>query len=160
MKEFLLKEKKYIEETASKLKALNDSGIFEKPNGKWSAKEIIGHLIDSASNNHQRFIRAQFTDDLIFPGYGQDEWVNVQDYQNGDWQTLIELWKSFNLHLVFAIDKIPDNILKKERVNHNLYEIAAAEFVKEKPVTLEEFIKDYYSHLRHHITQLFKQAGE
>jgi len=48
---------------------------------KWSPKEIIGHLIDSASNNHQRFVRAQFTDELIFAGYEQEGWVRVQDYQ-------------------------------------------------------------------------------
>jgi hypothetical protein len=41
--------------------------------GKWSAREVIGHLIDSAANNHQRFVRAQFRDDLVFPGYEQEE---------------------------------------------------------------------------------------
>src|SRR5687768_6240387 len=45
---------------------------------KWSIKEVLGHLIDSAANNHQRFVRAQFTDDPVFPGYEQEKWVNAQ----------------------------------------------------------------------------------
>ena len=50
--------------------------------GKWSPREIIGHLIDSASNNHQRFVRALFQDDLVFPGYDQDAWVAAQAYRD------------------------------------------------------------------------------
>ena len=51
---------------------------------KWSPREIVGHLIDSAANNHQRFVRAQFTDDLVFSGYQQAEWVGVQAIPPGE----------------------------------------------------------------------------
>ena len=123
--------------------------------GKWSPKEIIGHLIDSASNNHQRFIRAQFKNDLIFDGYEQDEWVKVQRYQQEEWKQLIALWKSFNLHLLHAIAQIPDSILKKEHTHHNLDERAFKPVLKEKSATLEYFIIDYVDHLKHHLRQIF-----
>ena len=61
--------------------------------GKWSPQEIIGHLVDSASNNHGRFVRAQLHDDLIFPGYDQEAWVRMQDYVSSDWVALIALWR-------------------------------------------------------------------
>ena len=68
--------------------------------GKWCAREVIGHLIDSASNNHQRFVRAQFKDDLLFDGYEQDAWVSLQRYSEAPWSELIDLWRYFNLHIV------------------------------------------------------------
>src|SRR6185295_5884016 len=66
---------------------------------KWSRKEIIGHLIDSAANNHARFVRAQLGDELVFPGYDQEQWVAVQQYADEPWDQLITLWKHYNLHL-------------------------------------------------------------
>lgn len=123
--------------------------------GKWSPKEIIGHLIDSTSNNHQRFIRAQFKNDLIFDGYEQDEWVRVQKYQYEDWIQLITLWKAFNLHILHAVAQIPDSILKKEHAHHNLDEQAFKPVPKDKPATLEYFIIDYVDHLEHHLRQIF-----
>ena len=66
--------------------------------GQWTAKEVLGHLIDSAANNHQRFVRAQFTDDLIFAGYDQEQWVQVQSYNQVRWQTLVQFWQAYNFH--------------------------------------------------------------
>jgi DinB family protein len=57
--------------------------------GKWSKKEILGHLIDSASNNHQRFVRLQLSERVELPGYAQDDWVRVQRYQDQPWQQII-----------------------------------------------------------------------
>ena len=57
--------------------------------GKWSPQEIIGHLVDSASNNHGRFVRAQLADDLTFPGYDQEAWVRMQKYAESDWRALL-----------------------------------------------------------------------
>src|SRR5262245_57257735 len=66
---------------------------------KWCPRELVGHLIDSAANNHQRFVRARFQDDLVFPGYDQDAWVEVQRYRDAPWGELVELWHGLNLHL-------------------------------------------------------------
>ena len=75
--------------------------------GKWSPKEIVGHLIDSASNNHQRFVRAQFTDDLVFAGYEQEGWVRAQNYQGENWAELVQLWKLYNQHILHLMSAYP-----------------------------------------------------
>jgi hypothetical protein len=136
------------------LSSMSDLETSAREYDKWSKKEILGHLIDSASNNHQRFVRAQFTDDLVFPGYDQVEWVRVQDYQNINWQSLVELWKDFNFLIIHILSRISEQDLKKTRVNHNLDQIAWKEIPVNQPATLEYFVKDYYGHLRHHLNQI------
>ena len=76
----------------------DDASLRPAP-GKWSKKEILGHLVDSAVNNHQRFVRAQHCEALAFPGYEQDAWVANQNYNDVEWKDLIELWVLFNRHL-------------------------------------------------------------
>lgn len=122
---------------------------------KWSPKEVIGHLIDSASNNHQRFVRAQFTDALVFPGYEQQEWVAVQHYQQESWPSLVRLWLLYNRHLLHFVSHIPEQRLKQSRREHNLDRIAWQTVSKSEPVTLEYFIRDYINHLKHHLRQIF-----
>ena len=75
---------------------------------EWSSIEVLGHLIDSAANNHQRFVRAQFTDDLVFPGYEQEQWVSAQNYRDEPWPEVIQLWSSYNLHLLHVVAAIPE----------------------------------------------------
>jgi hypothetical protein len=70
--------------------------------GKWSSKQIIGHLIDSASNNHGRFVRAALEDDFVFPGYDQDAWVSEQRFNEVPWVRLVDLWRSLNLHMLMS----------------------------------------------------------
>jgi hypothetical protein len=123
--------------------------------GKWSAKEIIGHLIDSAANNHQRFVRAQFTDDLVFPGYEQDAWVGVQRYIDEPWQQLVQLWRHYNLHLVHLMSVMPEAVRTKLRAKHNLQQLAWRTVDESEPVTLEYFMRDYVEHLEHHLDQIF-----
>ncbi|MCX7876890.1 MAG: hypothetical protein N2321_12110 [Melioribacteraceae bacterium] len=155
MNEFLQEQKELIEEYFQRLNQISESDAAIKLNDKWSKKEIIGHLIDSASVNHERFIRAQFKDDLIFPGYNQDKWVEVQNYQNANWGSLIELWKNFNLMLLNSIDNIPEIILMTKRENHNLNEIAWKTIDKKSPASLDYLIKDYFGHMYHHINKIF-----
>src|ERR1051326_1019289 len=78
--------------------------------GKWSPKEIIGHLVDSASNNHGRFVRAQLSDGLFFPGYDQEAWVRVQQYSRANWIELIALWRGLNHHIATVVEHIPSAI--------------------------------------------------
>jgi hypothetical protein len=77
--------------------------------GGWSSKQVIGHLIDSASNNHQRFVRASLQTSLDFPGYDQDGWVRVQAVRDADWLTLVALWASYNRFLAYVIAHLPDS---------------------------------------------------
>ena len=122
---------------------------------KWSVKEILGHLIDSAANNHQRFVRAQFTDDLVFPGYEQEKWVSSQKYVDEPWPELIQLWSSYNLHLAHVISAIPENKLMQARIRHNLDEIALQPVEKKDTTTLDYFVRDYLVHMKHHLNQIF-----
>ncbi len=113
--------------------------------GKWSKKEILGHLIDSASNNHQRFVRAQLSAELKLPAYEQEAWVKTQDYQNEAWENLVQLWKSYNAHLLHIISSISENALR------NYCFIGSNE-----PVTLEFLIEDYIRHMKHHLEQILE----
>ncbi|MDW7690972.1 hypothetical protein R9C00_20545 [Flammeovirgaceae bacterium SG7u.111] len=84
--------KTVLTESRAKLLAIPEKESEKKPApDKWSAKEIIGHLVDSASNNHQRFVRTSFQDHMVFEGYAQDGWVELQAYQSTKWEDLIEL---------------------------------------------------------------------
>jgi hypothetical protein len=128
-----------------------DAGRSPKPDG-WSPKQVIGHLIDSASNNHQRFVRARFKDDLVFDGYDGDAWVAAQQYGDAPWSSLLTLWREFNLHLARVIDSTPDSIRLQPRERHNLGEIASGKLPE--PPTLEAFMADYVDHLQHHLGQI------
>ena len=109
----------------------------------WSPKEVLGHLIDSGANNHQRFVRAQQTEALTLPGYAQDHWVRSQGYNDADWPHLVALWMHLNLHLADVIARIP---------THS-YSVPCT-IGEGDPVTLELVIVDYLSHLNHHISQI------
>jgi hypothetical protein len=122
--------------------------------GKWSAKEIVGHLVDSASNNHQRFVRAQLQDDLVFSGYAQDDWVRLQAYQTAPWHGLLSLWCEYNLHIARVMEATPAEVRTRERRRHNLHQIAWQTVDERAPVTLDFFMRDYVAHLHHHVRQI------
>jgi hypothetical protein len=121
--------------------------------GKWSRKELVGHLIDSASNNHQRFVRAQFQDELVFPGYDQDAWTAVQHYRERPWRELLELFRALNLHIAHVIEHTPRERCARLRERHNLHEIAWRTVPRDEPATLGHFHADYVGHLEHHLRQ-------
>src|SRR4029079_5496145 len=109
MKEFLNEFQQTIDGASKSLLAISpEQSSAPREAGKWSPKQIIGHLIDSASNNHQRFVRAQFTDDLVFEGYEQEGWVRVQNYQDEDWTQLVNFWKLYNQHMLHLISQVPE----------------------------------------------------
>jgi hypothetical protein len=144
-----------IERALPRLTAMDDERTIQRPApGKWSPREIIGHLIDSASNNHQRFVRARFQDDLVFPGYQQDDWVAAQRYQDADWHDLLALWASFNRHLARVMSTTPDDVRRKSHTRHNLHERASRPVREHEPSTLDFFMEDYVFHLQHHLRQI------
>jgi len=144
-----------VERATPRLMAMSDADSAHRPGpGKWSPREVIGHLIDSASNNHQRFVRAQFQGDLIFPGYEQDAWVSAQQYQDAPWHDLVTLWQTFNLHLARVIAAVPRDIRSRVQTRHNLDTLAFQKVASGAPVTLEYFMADYVDHLRHHLRQI------
>ena len=123
--------------------------------GGWSAQQILGHLIDSAANNHQRFVRAQFTDHLDFPGYEQEQWVLAQHYETEPWSRLLALWLAYNHHLAHVVAGIAPEALSRPRARHSLDRIAWRPVPADQPATLDYLIRDYLGHLQDHLRQLY-----
>jgi hypothetical protein len=111
--------------------------------GGWSTKQVIGHLIDSASNNHQRFVRAMIQPSLEIPGYDQDGCVRVEAPQQADWEMLISLWAAYNIYLAHVIAQIPESKL-----------MTPCKIGADEPVTLEFLARDYLAHMLHHLKQV------
>jgi|CXWL01.1.fsa_nt_gi mannose-6-phosphate isomerase-like protein (cupin superfamily) len=145
-----------IAEAAPRLLAIGSAASAIRPReGAWSAREIIGHLIDSAANNHPRFVRGQLEDHLDFAGYGQEEWVSVQQYQSLDWKELVGLWRLYNLHLANVMEAAPADVRLRPRTRHSLDRIAWKPVPASEPVTLDDLMHDYVGHLRHHLAQIY-----
>lgn len=111
----------------------------------WSIKEIIGHLIDSSSNNHQRFVRLQLVKQLTFPDYGQDNihWVRIQNYQDRPWEELLNLWRYFNIQLADIIRSVDPVCLT------HVWQVDP-----KTSVTLFDLMIDYQRHLKAHLDQI------
>ena len=127
-----------------RLRAMGEPGVSRAPSpGKWCAKEILGHLIDSAGNNAQRFVRAQLSAELAFPAYEQEKWVAVQDYAHEDWGGLVELWCALNAHLAHVVSRIPAAKMA-----------TPCRIGGKEPVSLAAVIESYITHMEHHLAQL------
>jgi hypothetical protein len=132
-----------VERAMTLLPALSDEETHRRAApDKWSKKEILGHLIDSASNNHQRFVRALSSTEVVLPGYAQTEWVKGQDYEHESWTDIVGLWASLNRHLAHVIERIPE---EKTGVRCR---------IGERDLALGELIPDYVAHLEHHLKQI------
>lgn len=155
MQKYVTKLRETVERAAPRLEALSDEESARPlAKGKWSPREIIGHLIDSASNNHQRFVRAQFQEDLIFPGYAQEDWVRVQAYNDAPWKELVTLWRSYNLQLARVMAAVPEETRTREHTRHNLHSIGWQVVPAAEPATLDYLMSDYVGHLENHLRQI------
>jgi hypothetical protein len=149
---FLADFRDTIDHAAARLLLLSDEEAAARPApGKWSVKETIGHLVDSASNNHGRFVRAQLQDDLVFDGYQQADWVRVQAYQEREWAGLVRLWLGLNHHLADVMERAEPDAVRRPRAHHNLDALAWQPIERGQPATLEYFMRDYVGHLKHHL---------
>jgi hypothetical protein len=114
---------------------------------KWSKKELLGHLIDSAANNHHRFIKIQFMPEPLFvEGYHQDDWVEIQKYNEIDIQYLVNFWKIYNEHILFIMQNTPEEKLSLKITPEQPFEEADTLFL---------LMKDYVDHIDHHLKQIF-----
>ena len=139
-----------VESVTPRLERLAGAQVTDRPApGKWSKTEMLGHLIDSAANNHHRFVRAQLVDELDFPSYEQDGWVERQDYAGADWREQLVLWRAYNLHLARVIARIPEAALNRR-----------CRIGAEGTMTLGEIVDGYLIHMRHHLGQLLPEVEE
>lgn len=123
-----------------------EASLKPAPN-KWSKKEIIGHLVDSACNNQQKFVRTMCQPHLDFVGYEQDFWVSAQSYQTYSWKELLAFWAAYNGHIAHIIENAkPEVLLNTITINGvGLF-------------TLEFIMKDYIEHLKHHLKQVLPNS--
>jgi hypothetical protein len=133
-----------VAQAAARFKQWSDAqAAADRGPGKWLKKEILGHLIDSAANNHQRFVRAQFANPFVWPGYEQTAWVALQGYRERPWPELVELWVALNRHVAALIELVPAEKLS-----------TLCTIGDHKPESLEWWMRDYLRHLKHHLAQL------
>jgi hypothetical protein len=111
--------------------------------GCWSKKQILGHLIDSAANNHQRFVRAQLAPSFEGPSYQQEDWVNAQAYATERWPDLVNFWLLYNRHLLHVIANTPEAALD-----------VPCTIGGSDPVPLSEVMSSYVDHMEHHLAQI------
>jgi len=132
----------YIEAAPDGLRSLADPGA-QVDEQDWQAKEVLGHLIDTAGNYQQRLVRAQLEPLLSFPGFDPKQWVAVQRYAERPWEELVTLWTALNRHLLHTARGIgPEHLAKPCLIGHD------------KPCTVEWLIIDYTGHVRHQLRRL------
>jgi hypothetical protein len=138
-----------VQQAVEQLRPLDADVVSHRPApDRWTIKEVIGHLIDSAANNHQRFVRAQFVNELVFPKYDQNQWVRCQSYNDVEWDDLVDLWRRYNFHLAHVIRRVPADALSVRCVIGDY-----------PPMTLEALIEDYVVHLKHHLTKIAERVA-
>jgi hypothetical protein len=115
--------------------------------GAWSPKQELGHLIDSATNNRVRFVRASLEPEFHGPSYDGDGWVALHGYAELPWAMLVDFWERYNLLLVELVSRIPE-----ERLATRCSIGASA------PVTLGFVIEDYITHMQHHLDHILGRA--
>ncbi|MNO98356.1 putative metal-dependent hydrolase YfiT [compost metagenome] len=133
---------KWLIKLPQEFNLMSEAEVSERPQPhKWSRKEILGHLCDSAINNLERFIKIQYEEQpYVLQKYNQEKWVDLQDYQNTSIEEIVLLWSSLNKRIVKVIATIPNDKLSYlcDLGNHQL-------------MTFEWLIQDYLEHMEHHI---------
>jgi hypothetical protein len=125
--------------------AVDDTRTTRRPpSGGWCARQVLGHLIDSACNNHRRFVLGQSADFTRYDGYNQDHWVDRQHYDKVAWRDLVTLWTAYNRHLAHVIACLPEAAASRHALAPD----------GDRPVTLAFLMDDYVTHLQHHVEQI------
>jgi hypothetical protein len=138
-----------IEEWEPKLVSLAQEIITQHRNSQnRNIKQILGHMIDSASNNTHRVVHLQYqSTPLIFPNYAtfgnNDRWIAIQNYENEDWMNMIRLWKYSFLHFCHIINNVKEDKLNNEWISG-----------PDKRITLKSMIVDFPKHLKLHLSEI------
>ncbi len=138
-----------IDEWEPKLLHLPEDIVAKRQNSQnRTIKQIVGHMIDSASNNTHRIVHLQYQPSpLIFPDYANlgnnDRWIAIQNYQDEKWHDLIQLWKYSNIHIVHVINNVNMDKLENEWIT-----------ALNRNVTLKAMIIDYLRHFKLHLSEI------
>jgi hypothetical protein len=139
--------KETVDREAAHLRAVAERDAAEKPLAHvWSKKEELGHLTDSAANNHVRFVRAAIEPEFRGPGYEQDSWVSLHGYHDMRWTGIIDFWQQYNHFLAGLVGRIPEDRLATPCV-----------IGESVPVTLKFLIEDYTLHMQHHLDHILER---
>jgi hypothetical protein len=138
-----------LDQAGARLSGIGERQAVEpyRPGG-WLRKEVLGHLLDSAANNHQRFVRAELDGHYEGPGYEQERWVRLHGYSALSWGSLLGSWRDRNAELARIVERIGEQRLQ-----------ARCTVGDGAPVTLQFLIEDYLRHLDHHVDQITGVAG-
>lgn len=150
MKEIALEIERTVEFHAQVISSLKEHEFESRKNpGKWSKKEIVGHLIDSAQNNIQRLVRGQY-EDLPKVVYSQDDWVKLQDYQHYNNAELVQFWILINKHFCRILQVMDQSQYERTcNTGKNAVELQSLSFLA----------KDYLVHLLHHLNQIEQEIS-
>ncbi len=139
-----------LDHVPARLEKIPSGKLEPKPvPSRWSPREELGHLLDSAANNHQRIVRAQLEDKPAMPGYDGDGWVELHRYQQRDWRELIEVWEALNRQLLAAAKAVPDSAWSR-----------TCTIADSKPLTLKFVFEDYLEHMTHHLKHIGIQVED
>lgn len=145
-RELAQKLRTLVDTEVAKLHSLTGEKAAAKPDPKhWSRKEELGHLLDSAANNHVRIVRAVLDGEFRGASYDQQGWVRTHAYQDLPWPSLVDFWSRYNALLAHVIEGIPAERLDAPCIITNY-----------TPLTLEGLIEDYMRHVRHHLDHILK----
>jgi uncharacterized damage-inducible protein DinB len=135
-----------MDEIPRRLSKLPSSQVESKPGlSNWSPKQELGHLLDSAANNHQRIVRTQLEEEPKMPGYDGDAWVGLHGYQQRNWQEMIELWRALNQQLLTAAEAAPDAAWSRTCTIAD---------------SLKFVFEDYIDHMLHHLQHIGIEIGD
>jgi hypothetical protein len=137
-----------IESELPLLRAVPEDSTAVRPGGDstWSPKEELGHLIDSAANNHTRFVRALIEPEFRGSAYAQNDWVTAHGYQEMPWATIVDFWYRYNKFIAALVARVPENKLQ------TLCFVGS-----DTPVSLEFLVSDYVLHMRHHLDHILSR---
>ena len=133
-----------LDHLPARLERLPAGQLTLKPDAnRWSKQEEFGHLLDSASNNHQRIVRAQLQENPAMPGYEGDRWVELHHYQQREWRGLIAIWHALNQQLLTAASAAPKAAWQR-----------TCTIAGSPPVALAFVFEDYIHHMLHHLRHI------
>jgi hypothetical protein len=142
--------RRLINEIPPRLSKLPASQVGSKPSlSTWSPKQELGHLLDSAANNHQRIVRTQLENEPHMPGYDGDDWVEQHRYQQRNWQEMIDLWRALNQQLLTAAEAATETAWSR-----------TCTIADSLPLTLKFVFEDYIGHMVHHLKHIGIQTDD